>query len=117
MHTTTTHTHACLVARMHRCCLANPARHHQHPPHTSHAPPRCSQLLLGFLLPTLYIWRTELRQRRAFLAQHVETQVARGRAPPRREAVPTLIEYSMFAAPAGGLRLLGEACWVGWYGL
>ncbi|EFN55611.1 expressed protein [Chlorella variabilis] len=59
-----------------------------------------SQLLLGFLLPTLYIWRTELRQRRAFLAQHVETQVARGRAPPRREAVPTLIEYSMFAAPA-----------------
>ncbi|KAL4858351.1 hypothetical protein ACK3TF_001822 [Chlorella vulgaris] len=63
-----------------------------------------SQLTLGFLLPTFYIWCCELRERRAVLAaRRVASEAERGggQLPPAaaRELLPTMVEYLMLTIP------------------
>ena len=53
----------------------------------------CSLLLLGFVVPTLYIWCSEVRMRVAFLRQRGCT------LPPQLQ--PSLSDYLMFGVPAG----------------
>jgi hypothetical protein len=61
-----------------------------------------SQLLLGFIFPTFYIWCSELRLRRAFLQQHAQggTNGRAQRTTAVCEREPGLVEYLMFAVPA-----------------
>ncbi|KAL4425420.1 hypothetical protein ABPG75_009436 [Micractinium tetrahymenae] len=61
-----------------------------------------SLLLLGFLLPTFFVWTAELRQRRQFLAQRA-AGAAPGEASRLRLSqhhLPGLADFAMFALPA-----------------
>ncbi len=68
--------------------------------------PFCSQLLLGFVLPTFIIWSAELRSRRAFLAARHSDGAAGGAhaelAGAALRHLPGLVDYLMFAVPGGG---------------
>jgi hypothetical protein len=64
-----------------------------------------SLLLLGFVLPTLYIWHTELRMRRAFLVARAPADGRRHIAAAAAGRGPSLFDYLMFAGPAGELAL------------
>lgn len=69
-------------------------------------PPRlplscCSLLLLGFVAPTLYIWHTELRMRREFVAARAPAATQGYEGAAVVALGPSVIEYLMFAGPAG----------------
>lgn len=60
-------------------------------------------MALGFILPTLHIFRTELRMRRALLQQRRAAAADAGGARLRLPAahhLPGLVEYFYFALPA-----------------
>ncbi|KAL4425421.1 hypothetical protein ABPG75_009437 [Micractinium tetrahymenae] len=57
-----------------------------------------SLLLLGFLLPTWVIWRSELRLRRRFLAHKAAALGEHPDLPPSMQ--PDCIDYASFAVPA-----------------
>lgn len=74
------------------------------PPPAPTAPTR-SLIALGFILPTLHIFLSELRMRRALLEQRRAAGAAGGAAAARARlpspgTLPGLVEYALFAVPA-----------------
>lgn len=73
-------------------------------PSTAACPPpskTCSLLLLGFLLPTWLIWRSELRLRCRFLASRATAGAQSSDILPSVQ--PGLLNYARLAAPAAAV--------------
>ena len=90
-------------------CCSGPLAHQLADPSAWPPLPCRSLLLLGFVVPTLYIWHTELRMRRAFLAARAPADGRRHVAAAVAALGPSLFDYLMFAGPAGGCALAAAA--------